>query len=50
MTASSVTGNTATSDGGGIFENAGAVTLLVTNVSGNTPDNCAAKPPLAAPC
>ena len=38
MTASSVTGNTATSAGGGIFRDAGSVTLLATNVVGNTPD------------
>lgn len=50
MTGSSVTGNTATSDGGGIFKNAGSVTLLATNVSGNSPNNCAAKPPLTSPC
>ncbi|MFF2148940.1 hypothetical protein [Kitasatospora sp. NPDC058190] len=50
MIAGSVTGNTATVDGGGIFENAGSVALLSTNVSGNTPNNCAATPPLSAPC
>ncbi|MGA5823672.1 hypothetical protein ACPC54_38130 [Kitasatospora sp. NPDC094028] len=50
MTASSVTGNTATVEGGGIYKNAGSVTLPVTNVAGNTPDNCAATPPLTAPC
>lgn len=50
MTASSVTGNTATSDGGGIFRNDGSVTLLATNVSANTPNNCAVKPPLPSPC
>ncbi|MGW3041769.1 hypothetical protein ACWC9T_17440 [Kitasatospora sp. NPDC001159] len=50
MTASSVTGNTATVDGGGIYKNAGSVTLAATNVFGNTPNNCAATPPLTAPC
>ncbi|GAA2638416.1 hypothetical protein [Streptomyces axinellae] len=50
MTASSVTGNTATSNGGGVFKNDGSATLLATNVSGNTPNSCAAKPPLPSPC
>lgn len=50
MIASSVTGNTATSDGGGVFKNAGSVTLLAGSVTGNTPNNCAATPPLATPC
>ncbi|MEU1629361.1 hypothetical protein ABZ746_29410 [Streptomyces sp. NPDC020096] len=50
MTASSVTGNTATVNGGGIYRNAGSVTLLASNVSGNTPNNCAATAPLTAPC
>ncbi len=50
MTTSSVTGNTATVDGGGIYQNAGSVALVGTNASGNTPDNCAATPPLTAPC
>jgi hypothetical protein len=48
--AGSITGNTATSDGGGIFENAGSVTLLGSDASGNTPNDCAANPPLTAPC
>ncbi|MFI9077571.1 hypothetical protein ACIGW8_13955 [Streptomyces sioyaensis] len=50
MTASSVTSNTATVNGGGIYRNAGSVTLLATNVSGNTPNNCAATAPLTTPC
>lgn len=50
MIASSITGNTATSDGGGVFKNAGLVTLLAGSVTGNTPNNCAATPPLATPC
>jgi hypothetical protein len=50
MVVGSVTGNTATVDGGGIYRNAGSVTLLATNVSANTPDNCAATSPLTAPC
>ncbi|MFI7246463.1 hypothetical protein [Streptomyces qinglanensis] len=49
-TASSVTDNTAISDGGGIFRGAGSVTLLSTNVSGNAPNNCAAAPPVSSPC
>ncbi|WP_310715488.1 hypothetical protein [Streptomyces lydicus] len=50
MTAGSVIGNTATVNGGGIYRNAGSVTLLASNVSGNTPTNCAATAPLPAPC
>ncbi|MCK7628000.1 hypothetical protein MUU72_33765 [Streptomyces sp. RS10V-4] len=50
MAASSVTGNTATVNGGGVYRNAGSATLLVTNASGNTPNNCAATAPLTAPC
>ena len=47
-----VTGNVATTDGGGIFNFSfggpvGTVTLDKSNVSGNTPDNCA--PPGAVP-
>lgn len=50
MTASSVTGNTATVNGGGIYRNAGSVTLLASNVSGNVPNNCGATAPWAVPC
>lgn len=41
LTASTVTGNTATSSGGGIYKNSGTVNLLASDVSRNTPDNCA---------
>ncbi|WP_234430546.1 hypothetical protein [Streptomyces sp. NRRL F-4489] len=50
MTAGSVTGNTATVNGGGVYRNAGSVTLLAGNVSGNAPNNCAATAPWTAPC
>ncbi|MGY3064519.1 putative outer membrane repeat protein [Streptomyces sp. TE3672] len=41
LTASFVTGNTATTSGGGINVNSAGVTTLSGTVSGNTPDNCA---------
>ncbi|MFH9355142.1 hypothetical protein [Kitasatospora sp. NPDC017646] len=50
MTASSVTGNAASVNGGGIYRNAGTITLLASNVAGNTPNNCAATAPSTAPC
>jgi hypothetical protein len=43
---SEVTGNSA-AHGGGIFNNAGTVTLSKTTITGNTPDNC--EPPGAVP-
>ncbi|MGW2375383.1 MULTISPECIES: hypothetical protein [Kitasatospora] len=49
MTAGSVTGNTASVNGGGIYRNAGSVTLLASIVAGNAPNNCATTP-LTAPC
>ncbi|MER7756903.1 hypothetical protein [Kitasatospora sp. NPDC097643] len=50
MTAGSVTGNTATVDGGGIHENAGSVTLVATGSAATPPDNCAATPHLPELC
>ena len=44
---SDLTGNVATTEGGGIVNAGGNVTLDHSNVSGNTPDNCA--PPGAVP-
>lgn len=44
--ASSVIGNTA-SDGGGIFNNSGTVSLNGAQVSGNTPNQCAGPVPVA---
>ncbi|MGW2254989.1 hypothetical protein ACWCXH_33125 [Kitasatospora sp. NPDC001660] len=41
--------NSRASFGGGIYTDT-ALTMTATNVPGNTPDDCAATPPLTAPC
>ncbi|MGW2417620.1 hypothetical protein ACWCV5_36490 [Streptomyces tubercidicus] len=50
LTGSSVTANTAGVNGGGIFTNAGGVTLIGSPVVGNTPSNCGALPPVSPAC
>lgn len=50
LTGSTVTANTASVNGGGIFTNAGGVTLIGSPVVGNTPGNCGALPPVAPAC
>lgn len=50
LTGSTVTANTASVNGGGIFTNAGGVTLIGSGVVGNTPSNCGALPPVSPAC
>lgn len=50
LTGSTVTANTAGVNGGGIFTNAGTVTLIGGLVVANTPNNCGALPPVAPAC
>lgn len=50
LTASTVNGNTATVNGGGIYKNSGVVALTGSLVYGNTLNNCGATPPATPDC
>ncbi|WP_239472126.1 hypothetical protein [Streptomyces sp. NEAU-S7GS2] len=50
LVGSSVTANTASVNGGGIFTNAGGVALIGSLVTGNSPSNCGALPPVSPAC